>query len=287
MNESVDLQELRKSGYDSVADEIVNGLKDWDDEFKFNGLSVAERYIQGNFGVRIYVFNRNKGNPGVPKEDCICLQLPQRGRGVIEGLKGAVERIDNGTDSESCLSLASGPEKHRDCGADRQGLMLVNAIQFVQPPEGMRFQVLRSLVRLECPNAGLRTGMDAADLLALVLVAERLPQDRESGVPPLLIGQDGGVCQGERQGQVIQSRPQVKEAVANDGADPRANRVDASNTEPATNGILGTGEIGRVARIRVWFIGNEVGVSVDPSSDFAFYNFEMFACPRQLEGKTS
>jgi hypothetical protein len=268
------LQELRKLGYDVIANEIEDGLKRWDDKLKRERTGLTEGYLKGYYGLHIHFTARLENNSRVSEGYCIYLQLD----GLRDDNAGSEHRgiATPRTDAETS------PAPH--LGAGREYTVLVDPIQLVQSPQRMGPEV-KSVVRLQPLDDGLCSGAHATDFLTFHVWGHcaRL-DDREFGPANLVGGHAGGVfdCQGHR--QMVECGSPVEKAVSDNQHQAIGDRVGARDAKPS---VATATEVEDWVRrgLWVWLVNDSIGVCFDPRLGLLLEGLEVFACPIQLESE--
>src|SRR5215212_1884031 len=112
--------------------------------------------------------------------------------------------------------------------------MLVHVGKLLQYPEGVRHELILSVVRLQLLDSCLRVWVNAPDFVAAFpLIHCPVAKDGELQNPgaSLRQGVDAHVSEGEFVDKVVKSRPEVVEAVADNEAELGGRRLDESNLD--------------------------------------------------------
>jgi hypothetical protein len=298
--ENIDLQELRQRGYDTVADEIENGLKCWYDRLERQGCATAEGNTNREVVFHVHFTARGVGETAVPARYCIDLRFYARGC-KITGDDGSVF-----------------PHCHvhpRDKGdADGEGAVLVDPVQLVQLPEWVRSEIVSSMVWLKRLDGVSGCGRHAADFPVLHVPRDSARFDnRELGTAYLPVGHDWGVGVGEREGQVVKRCPSVEQTVTEAQRQSGGHGAGAGDADATVFGFP-TGSVNQVfgvtnfpvdtidgptvitggtatilARnwVRVWLIDGFIWYAINPPLGVVLEKLQVFARPLKLEGEAA
>lgn len=265
------LQKLRESGHDDVADIIAEGNKCWDDRLMRCRLSVAENYLKGEIGFHAHIKARVLGDSTPAGEYCIRFRVVDGGSNEV-GVSGIIPRpVSSDADGGNTM-------RHRSGSTDSQSLMLVNAVEFVNPPERIEHVIVPSLVWLNRLDVVTSSRLDTPDLLPLNLCTHWLGMtDGELRTPHLCRGNSSRMFARKSQSQMVQCGAEVEDAIANKETYEWRNRACATDSEPPwADDAVGN----RLWRgFWIWLVNESVGFCLAPSIDLVVEALEMRACP--------
>ena len=224
--------------------------------------AVVEAYAEGRLEIHVHFRFRENGGPRASSYYCAVFK---RASGPFDGA-GRHHDV-----SRTPMGRALDQEE----GQMGQP-MLIEVRKLVEHPEGVRCEVIPSLVRLQPLDVCLREWVDATDLRS----TSRLKQSRSGSGSSLLVHvpEDGelgtlgdirgqrvpGVGDGEFEGEVVEGGTEVVKALPNDEAEQGGWRVE--DFEP--NNAL--------AHLRVEFVDEFIRVSfLKPSENFVFQDLQV------------
>ncbi|MCE9544291.1 MAG: hypothetical protein K8T25_02025 [Planctomycetia bacterium] len=270
------LEELRQRGYDGIADEIAQGLQKWDNWFASYNASVLEDYLQGHTGMHVHILARVARSAGPLHEYCVHIENNVAGDDGIVNSSNIL--VAPNCHSDTFDAVFNGPR-----GTGRKRAVLVDSIQLMNLPEWMRLICVSSVVRLECINGDLRCGVNATDFLGGGLgVANTIAKDWKFGSRLLFFGPSGGKRLGKCERQMVQCGSKIKNTFSDQDIQPDGACRDAINSQsPDLNSIAD----GLRQGLRVWFINDSVGFSIDPGSGVYLERIEVFARPLKFKNE--
>jgi len=218
--ENTGLQKLRQLGYDHIADEIVKGLKRWDDDFARRRATVTEDYLRGRVGIHAHLSVRVVGSSDPARDYCVRYQVDSGRLNIVD------EDVLRSVSDPSCII------SHRLNGTHSERAVLVDTVNLVNLPEWVSGVHIPSVIRLQPLDNCRCCRVNATNLLRLCIGARTgLAEDGKLRTHDLIASHADGVIQSECHSQVIESGTQVENAVTDDCGPHRWNGTNTVNSE--------------------------------------------------------
>lgn len=284
------LEKLRELGEHVIADELAQAVNRWDDWLKGHRPPLIERYLQWKTGFHVHakVVDGIEPDQRVPHEYCVWFYYPDCGpeiRPMTRNQFGFL-LVDN-RESDGCAGLSSGVGGKRERDARGQLPVLIDAIQFMDLPEGVIPKVLPSEVGLQrLDDCGWRLG-NAPDFLPLFLGAHGpVEEDGKLGALFLLSGhcavvEAKHVGLSERKRKMIQGASEIVSTVTDHQGDVVRHGIDSRHSEST---VLPSGVFQLLrSGLRIYFIDEVVRLFCDPRLLASAKLIEVCACPVELQ----
>lgn len=191
---------------DNLIHKIDELMQRWDDRLTLHGSVLSERYVEGKLSVHVHVRCFRPGNKAI--EFCAIHERTDQ-LGTAEGKVAYVDTLPGGKAQTSAAQGAPDDIKH---------LVFVPIVERVEDLEGMRGEVIPSLVRLkplDCFHCRLARSLYFSPARGFVFIS--LPEDRELGSSGSCLGRSAAVNY-QLPSQVIKRGPQIVRQVPYDGA---------------------------------------------------------------------
>ena len=263
------LQKLRERGYDTVPNEIAEGLKRWDN-FRARQLSLTNAYRDGKCQIHAHLIIRVLGKSGPLHHYCVEYIKP-----IVKGnvlLGGEIRHCCDVDSLERPSEILAG-----ESGTNDESAVLVDPTQLVDLPEWMLVKCVPSVIRLQQFDSRLGHWCDETNpTRRVLLVCDGIVKDREFRTLDTPAGQIGRELIGESECQMVEGGSKIENTISDQDAQSRSGSGDFMN--PDLSGDISIRQ--RLQRwFRVWLVESRAGFALDPRSGLRLNGIEVFARP--------
>lgn len=270
-NPSLD-QKSSELNKNSFLDEIADSLQCWYNWLESRRTTTVEDYLCRNYRLHVHIAVGIDSFGPITHEYCIHFQL-KCGRYDLVGMR---------LDVTLFLLSAHNTESSLNGGTDSEPAMLVNPIKFMNLPEGMSVVEVPSLMWLKRVDDLTRCWCNTSDFVDFISRSHLSAEDGELRGRDAFIGHGWSESSSQCQRQMVESRTNVENAVADNQAQVLRDGINAVDSESSAQDIV----IDWVRRgIRVWFVNDYVGVALEPILGVHLKGVKVLPCSHQFEPK--